>query len=110
MTRWMMCCIMLATAVAAPVSAKNPSPWKDFYGDVRSPAIPKAVRKFVIDAQGCTHFSGEEGYDAERAAYLKKMTDKMCTGIEKRYEKLLTRYRGNVEVTAIIAEVWEPFA
>lgn len=95
--------------ITAPLAAA-PKPWKDNYGTERSGGIPKPVRKFVIDAQACAHFSGEEGYDAERAAFLAKMIKKTCTKIEDRREKLLTKYHGNAEVEAMVAEVWEPFA
>lgn len=108
MIRWMMIGVVLLL-VTSPVVAK-PKAWKDNYGTERSASIPKKVRKFVIDAQACAHFSGEEGYDAERAAFLAKMIKKTCTKIEDRHEKLLTKYQGNAEVEAIIAEVWEPFA
>lgn len=98
--------VMLASA---PLAAGKPSAWKDNHGVERSPAIPPKVRKFVINAQACAHFSGEEGYDAERAAFLKKMIAKNCKDLDKQHDRLLTRYRGNAEVEVIIAEVWEPF-
>lgn len=101
--------ILAALLVAAPPAIAKPKPWKDNYGTVRAASIPKKVRHFVIDAQACAHFSGEEGYDAERAAFLAKMIKKTCSKIEDRRENLLTKYRGNAEVEAIIAEVWEPF-
>ena len=108
MTRWMMIGAVMLLATS-PIAAK-PKPWKDNYGTERSASIPTKVRKFVVDAQACAHFSGEEGYDAERAAFLAKMIKKTCTNIEERREKLLTKYHGNAQVEAIIAEVWEPFA
>lgn len=104
-----MACTMLA--FAAPLSAKEkPSEWTDGFGEPRSPNIPKKVRKFVMRAQACGHFSGEAGgNDNERERYVQKMIRENCTGIEKRREKLLVKYRGNAEVEALIAEVWEPF-
>jgi hypothetical protein len=109
----MFICAMLASGLASgmPVSAaEEPSPWTDNFGEARSPTIPKKVRKFVIAAQACGHFSGEEPYDEERRKFLERMIRENCTGIEERREKLLTKYRGNAEVEAIIGEVWEPFA
>lgn len=85
------------------------SPWKDFYGDARSATIPGDIRAFVIDAQGCGHFSGEEPYDVERAAFLKKNIDAMCTELEKRHRKLAAQHAGNPEATAMIAEAWGVF-
>jgi hypothetical protein len=80
-------------------------PWKDFYGDVRPALIPREVRDFIIDAQGCAHFSGEEPYDAERAAFLKKNIEEMCDGIEMRHAKLTVKYASNKDVSAMIEEV-----
>jgi hypothetical protein len=84
-------------------------PWTDFYGDARSAAIPADVRSFVIDAQGCNHFAGEEPYDTERAAFLKKNIDKMCTGIKERHQKLAAKYDTNPDAAALIAEAWSAF-
>jgi hypothetical protein len=81
-------------------------PWKDFYNEPHSGRIPSDVRKFVIAAQGCAHFAGEEGYDAERAAFLKKNTDKLCTGLEAKRDFLRKHYAGNSEVVGLIADTW----
>lgn len=104
---------IMGAACALSVScAPSVSPCQDNYYQERSPTIPKDVRAFVIDAQGCMHFSGEVSGDAEidNARGLPEKIKKLCTNIEVRHEKLLTKYRGNAEVEAIIAEVWEPFA
>ena len=84
-------------------------PWKDFYGDQRDAAIPGDVRKFVIEAQGCGHFSGEDPYDAERAAFLKKNVDELCTGLREKRAKLLAKYPADDAAKFLIAEVWEIF-
>ncbi|MFZ1366458.1 hypothetical protein [Sphingorhabdus sp.] len=102
--------VSCALISAAPASAAKPTPWTDNYGEARSPTIPKDVRKFVIAAQACAHFSGEEAFDEERGRFLAKMIRKNCANIEARREKLLTKHKGNAEVEAIIAEIWEPFA
>lgn len=80
-------------------------PWKDFYGDTRPASIPRDVRDFIIDAQGCGHFSGEEPYDAERAAFLKKSIEEMCAGIEMRHAKLTVKYADNKDASAMLEEV-----
>ena len=92
---WILPMLLLTGACVA-------GPWKDFYGDVRPASIPREVRDFIIDAQGCSHFSGEEPYDAERAAFLKKNMDEMCAGIEQRHAKLTVKYANNAEVSALI--------
>ncbi len=85
------------------------SPWTGFYGDARSVTIPADVRSFVIDAQGCNHFTGEEPYDAERGAFLKKNIDEMCTGIQARHQRLAAKYIANPDASALIAEAWSGF-
>lgn len=110
MTYRLILLVAIALASAPSQAGEKPSPWTDNYGEVRSPTIPKKVRKFVIDAQACAHFSGEaSGEDNDRERYVQKVIRQTCTNIEKRREKLLVKYRGNGEVEAIIAEVWEPF-
>ena len=98
MKTWILPMLLLTSACVA-------GPWKDFYGDVRPALIPREVRDFIIDAQGCAHFSGEEPYDAERAAFLQKNIEEMCGGIEMRHAKLTVKYTNNNEVSAMIEEV-----
>jgi hypothetical protein len=99
--------ILAASPLAA---AGKSSPWKDGYGAERSPTIPKKVRKFVIDAQMCTHFSGElSGEDSPRERDVRKKIEKNCKDLDIKHVKLKTRYKGNAEVEAILAEVYEPF-
>ena len=99
----------LVLSVPLLLSACATGPWTDFFGDTQSATIPRDVRGFVIDAQGCGHFSGEEPYDAERAAQIKDATDMMCGDLEKRHLDLVKRYAGNAQVAALIAEAWAPF-
>ncbi len=93
-------------AVFVLLSGCVSGPWKDFYNEPHSNSIPSDVRKFVIAAQGCAHFSGEEGYDAQRAAFLKKNMDKLCTGLEAKHDALRKQYAGNSEITGLIAQTW----
>ena len=102
MRRWILPIILASGACTTGT-------WKDFYGDRRSATIPADVRAFVIDAQGCNHFAGEEAYDAERAAFLKKNIDAMCPKLGQRNAKLMAKYRENAETTAIISEAWSAF-
>lgn len=99
---WMLPVVLASSACAS-------GPWTDFYGDKRSASIPADVRSFVIDAQGCNHFAGEEPYDAERAAYLKKNIDEMCAGHRERHKRLAAKYAQNAEAAALIAEAWSAF-
>jgi hypothetical protein len=109
MTRWIMA-VAATLLLASPLAATRPVPWVDNFGTVRSDSVPKKVRKFVIDAQACAHFSGElSGDNSERDRDVQKQIKASCTNLEKRRAKLLARYKGDAGVETIIAEVWEPF-
>jgi hypothetical protein len=95
---------LLLLPMILATSACATGPWRDFYGDERSATVPADVRSFVIDAQWCAHFSGEEPYDAERAAFLKKRIDAMCPGLDQRHKQLMVKYAQNAKVRAIIEE------
>ncbi len=95
--------------VIAALGGCTHGPWKDFYGDPHPASIPRDVRTFVIAAQGCGHFSGEEPYDADRAAFLKKNMDALCKGLPQKRERLLNRYPANKEVESLMSEVWQIF-
>lgn len=100
---------LIALPLLLFASACATGPWTDFYGETRSATIPADVRSFVIDAQGCNHFAGEEPYDAERAAYLKKNIGKMCAGQRERHKRLAAKYAQHVEAATLIAEAWSAF-
>jgi hypothetical protein len=100
---------MLILLLPLVLSACVSRPWKDFYGDTRSADVPADVRSFVNDAQGCNHFVGEDPYDTERAAFLKKNIDALCTGINERHNKLAAKYKSNAETHALITDVSSVF-
>lgn len=83
--------------------------WRDNYGDERPASIPYRVRLFVIAAQACGHFSGEEAYDAERAEFLTGMIEETCIGLEERRAAILKDHGDDPETSALVAEVWEVF-
>ena len=58
---------LLVAAAAAPAT--------DNFGEPFPAFVPGDVRLFVIDAQACTHFSGEPSSDEypERKAFLEQM-------------------------------------
>ena len=107
--KWMICATFLLAGCAKDYGVASTGPWTDFYNEPQNAAVPKDVRVFVIKAQGCGHFSGEEGYDAERAAFLKKNTDELCTGLPDKRKKLLAKYHDDAAVKTIIAEVWDAY-
>ncbi len=94
----------VATTKAEPAARVE---WRDFLGDMQLGSIPKAVRAFVIDGQACTHFSGEEGYDKARAAYLAKMTKKHCRNLDARKAALELKYSANFDALVLMEDAWE---
>jgi hypothetical protein len=81
------------------------TPTTDFYGDRFAAWTPNDVRAFVTDAQSCNHFYGEEGYDAERRAFLARMT-RSCSKLDKRRTKLARRYRSSAKIKKAILKAW----
>ena len=108
--KWMIGAGLLLGGCATDHGVGRAGPWKDFYNAPRPANIPKDVRAFVVRAQGCGHFSGEEGYDAERAAYLKKVMDELCPGLEAQRIRLLTVHAGQPSVLSLIEEVTEGYS
>lgn len=86
-------------------------PWTDMYNEPQDKAVPGDVRKFIVKAQGCGHFSGEGGDDnpPERAAFLKKQTDELCTGLSEERAKLLRKYPNDLAVAKIIQGAWDDY-
>ena len=98
--RW----ILLALACSA--CAATPS--ADNFGTSFAPGIPKEVRLFVIDAQACTHFSGEGPTgDPGRDEFLARMMRKTCRDLDARKAQLLARHGGSEEIRAAVNEAWE---
>ena len=65
-------------------------------------ALPDEVAKFVERRDGCEHFVGEEGYDAERTAFLTKNIVELCTGSKKQLIALRQKYKANPVVSAAL--------
>lgn len=83
------------------------TPATDNFGKPLAAFVPKDVRAFVIHAQACGHFSGEEPHDAERRAFLDKMIKKTCTGLEARKAILSRRHSKSPEILTEISQVWD---
>jgi hypothetical protein len=58
-------------------------------------AMPQDVRAFVARQDVCTHFAGEEPYDAARRRELEKAIAEYCDGNEATWAALRARYRGD---------------
>ena len=97
-------CILIPAACVA-ACAKDLS--TDNFGHPFERWVPRDVRAFVIDAQGCQHFSGESGEGMpERQAYIDKMMRETCTNIDERKRLLMERHRSK-QVRQLIADVWD---
>lgn len=108
MTRFYIAVALLLCGTCA-VAAPPPANWTDFYDTPHEIYVPRDVQKWVIRAQGCGHFAGEVGDDNEkdRAAYLKRQTDKLCPGLKRRRDALVRKYPRDPAVQAIISETWD---
>ncbi|HYI41090.1 MAG TPA: hypothetical protein VE053_12305 [Allosphingosinicella sp.] len=68
-------------------------------------SAPRKVATFVERRANCNHFAGEEGYDAERAAYLKKTIRELKCARLSRDERKLTRiYRDRPEILRLLKD------
>jgi hypothetical protein len=95
--------------IALALAAVSPPPPTDNFGE-RFPAyVPTDVRLFVIDAQACTHFSGEpyDDQDQDRKAFLQKMIVQTCTNIDKRKAALTRKYKSSAKIRKVISDAWE---
>ncbi len=109
--RYIFIAALMLHIAAGPLLAKKPAAaaWADMFNQPRSLKIQKPVRAFVMDAQACAHFSGEEGYEKERQQEIDNMVKKTCPNLKARKQKLLKRYGATPESKAIILEVWQAF-
>lgn len=71
----------------------------------RVEGAPRKVAAFIERRAGCNHFLGEEPYDAERAAELKKAIRELrCTRIERDVRRLERTYRGRPEILRLLKD------
>lgn len=85
---------------------RAPLPWRDFYNVERTEPVGEDVRDIVIRWQGCSHFAGEEPYDAERAAMIDRaMRELRCESLEHDSEVAQADHADDAEALALLAEV-----
>ena len=96
--KWLVIAMLYGSSASPPA--------RDNFGEAFPKWVPTDVRRFVIDAQACAHFSGEYPYDAERKAFLDKMIRETCTGLDERKAELDRRYGGSAEIRRMIAQAW----
>ena len=97
--RWSILLLFACSACAGDLSTDN-------FNHSFEPWVPRDVRAFIIDAQTCTHFSGEPAGDPQRQAFLDKMMRETCTNIGERAQQLRERHPSQ-QVQQLISDTWE---
>jgi hypothetical protein len=71
---------------------------------VAAAALPQEVLAFRAQRDQCDHFRGEEGYDAQRAAFLAAELARTCTGTDATLAALRERYRQDPSALAALKD------
>jgi hypothetical protein len=71
----------------------------------RVESAPQKVAMFIERRANCNHFTGEEPYDPERAAYLRKTIGELkCARIPRDERRLARTYRNRPEVLQLLKD------
>ena len=92
--------------VAAPLPPPKPAVPEDLSASNDTAEIkpfPRQVTDFMVARDSCDHFRGEEGYDADRRAYLEQNIRALCTGTDERLAALRKRYADDTDVISALA-------
>lgn len=77
-------------------SAKHPAPDNaetlNTTPSTAATPLPNDVANFVKRRDACDHFRGEEAYDAERGAFLRKSLKETCAGSDRKLKSLREKY------------------
>lgn len=93
--------IVLAAVAACGCESGPPT---DNFGEPFDQSVPSDVRLWVIDRQGCEHFSGEPtGGDPQRDIFLAEEVQRLCPGLEERQLRLKKRYGDRPDVLKLLA-------
>lgn len=92
------------SANATPVSAPASAPVATVFASATAVALPAEVLAFIAQRESCDHFRGEEGYDAERRAFLAKALAKTCTGTDRALAALRERFAAQPAVLAALKD------
>ena len=72
---------------------------------IRIESAPQAVATFIERRAGCNHFLGEEPYDPERAAQLRKaLRELRCGRVERDQRRLIRTYRNRPDVVRLLKD------
>jgi hypothetical protein len=95
-------CLLLCSCTHAP--APTPSPQDR--ASVGYPDLPRDARKVAERMAGCLHWSGEDGYDADRTREINKaLTDLRCDTIDQDFAAMRAKYAGDARILAILDSV-----
>lgn len=89
-------------AAAETGMAADASPQPASMGDANG--LPADVAAFRKRREECDHFRGEEPYDAERAAELRKALDRTCKGTDAELASLRRRHAGEKATIAALSD------
>ncbi len=71
----------------------------------RVESAPQRVATFIERRANCNHFTGEEPYDPERAAYLKKTIRELkCARLSRDERRLVRAYRDRPEILRLLKD------
>jgi hypothetical protein len=71
-----------------------------------SETLPRDVRNFIADREGCDHMRGEvpDPSDRQRMNALKQEMDQLCKGTDRKLAQLKKKYRAVPSVTKRLNE------
>jgi hypothetical protein len=97
--------IALAVVSCAPTVAEEPldSAALETYPDARG--MPADVQHFIVQWSDCMHWLGEPYGDDDRRRQIERAIGEVCPGVDRLGQRLRSRYAGNPEVLARIAEL-----
>jgi hypothetical protein len=79
-----------------------------FYGSAHAVEVklPADVTRFVAQREGCDHFRGEvpDPPNAQRMREIEREVHKLCTGTDKKLDKLKRKYARNQAVLKRLSE------
>lgn len=82
----------------APAPRPSAKPIQSAAPPAHHAGIPADVVQLSDRIEACDHFSGEDPYDADRAAFLRKQVEATCPGNDATLQRLRAKYAGDVAI------------
>lgn len=60
--------------------------------------MPADVQEYIVRHQGCSHWGGEPGFDANRQKQIDEAVASLCTGLDRLGREVRARYAANRQV------------